>query len=173
MFQVCLHDAVKGSYVQAGGLESQQARLENGFWCFETLGSDFDDLAVGKFVHLLLYCLLRLVLKVRRDVTYLPLEVSENLHVCILPETKALLPKSLHQVVRYVAPGCIDARNLVEQCISAADGHNVGGAVSGVNNNSVRPAKCVEPENSAIAREKCWGSERLEGYLGYLLSLGL
>jgi len=50
---IALHDTVEGSFMDTGGLHTQEGRLEHRLWATETLVTDGDDLTVGKLVALL------------------------------------------------------------------------------------------------------------------------
>ena len=52
---VALGDGVEGGDVNSARFETENAGLEKGFWCTETLVADGDDLTVRKLVCCLLY----------------------------------------------------------------------------------------------------------------------
>merc|ERR1719341_953089 len=80
---VALHDRVVGGLVDAAGLHSQEAGLEEGFGAPEPLVADGDHLAVGKLVGLLQggggSSSGHLLLEVEGDVAQLLLDVTDNL----------------------------------------------------------------------------------------------
>ena len=80
---VALHDGVVGGLVDAAGLHSQEAGLEEGLGAPEPLVADGDDLAVGKLVGLLQGGGGggggHLLLEVQGDVAQFLLDVTDNL----------------------------------------------------------------------------------------------
>merc|ERR1719234_679531 len=100
---VALHDGVEGGLVDAAGLHSQEAGLEEGLGAPEPLVADGDDLAVGKLVGLLQGGGGggggHLLLKVKGDVAQLLLDVTNDLALGRGGEGVAPLGEDLHQVV--------------------------------------------------------------------------
>ena len=80
---VALHDGVVGGLVDAAGLHSQEAGLEEGLGAPEPLVADGDDLAVGKLVGLLQGGggggSGHLLLEVQGDVAQFLLDIMDNL----------------------------------------------------------------------------------------------
>merc|ERR1712168_1583292 len=80
---IALHDGVVGGLVDAAGLHSQEAGLEESFGAPEPLVADGDDLAIGKLVGLLQggggSSGGHLLLEVQGDIAQLLLDVTDDL----------------------------------------------------------------------------------------------
>merc|ERR1719381_481488 len=100
---IALHNGVVGGLVDAAGLHSQEAGLEEGLGAPEPLVADGDHLAVGKLVGLLQggggSGGGHLLLEVQGDVAQLLLDVTDNLALGSGGEGVAPLGEDLHQVV--------------------------------------------------------------------------
>merc|ERR1712076_59320 len=100
---IALHDRVEGGLVDATGLHSQEAGLEQSLGGPEPLVSDGDDLAVGQLVGLLQGGGSgsggHLLLEVQGDVAELLLDVPDNFPLSGGGEGVSTLSENLHEVV--------------------------------------------------------------------------
>merc|ERR1739842_227883 len=106
---IALHDGVEGGLMDATGLHSQEARLEESLRAPEPLVADGDDLAVGEPVRLLQRgggsSGGHLLLKVQGNIAQLLLDVTHNLTLGSGGEGVAPLGEDLHQVVGELTAG--------------------------------------------------------------------
>merc|ERR1719430_2576042 len=174
---VALHDGVVGGLVDAAGLHSQEAGLEEGLRAPEPLVADGDDLAVGKFVGLLQGgggCGGgHLLLKVQGNIAQLLLDVPDNLPLSSGGEGVAPLCEDLHQVVSEVTAGEVKPEDGVGKSVAFVDGNGVGDAVAGVKDDTGGTAGGIEGEHSLDGDVHGGGVEGLEHDLGHLLPVGL
>merc|ERR1712001_777121 len=132
---IALHDGVVDGFVDATGLHSQEAGLEEGLGAPEPLVADGDDLAVGQLVGLLQRGggsgSGHLLLKVEDNIAQLLLDVPDNLPLGSGGEGVAPLGEDLHQVVGEVPAGKVEPEDGVGESVALIDGDGVGGAVTG------------------------------------------
>merc|ERR1719385_18238 len=131
---VALHDGVVGGLVDAAGLHSQEAGLEEGLGAPEPLVADGDDLAVGKLVGLLQggggSSSGHLLLEVEGDVAQLLLDVTDNLPLSGGGEGVAPLSEDLHEVVGQLAASQVKTEDGVREGITFIDGDSVGNTIT-------------------------------------------
>merc|ERR1712051_1079730 len=174
---VALHDGVVGGLVDAAGLHSQEAGLEEGLGAPEPLVADGDDLAVGQLVglfqggggggsgHLLL--------EVEGDVAQLLLDVTDNLALSGGGEGVAPFGQDLHQVVGELTASQVKTDNGVGKSVTLVDGDTVGDTVTGVHDDTGGTAGGVQGEHSLDGDVHGGHVEGLEHDLGHLLPVGL
>merc|ERR1719334_92687 len=112
--------------MDATGLHSQEAGLEESFRAPEPLVADGDDLAVGKLIglfkggggsgggHLLL--------KVKGNITELLLDVTDNLTFSSGGESISSLSEDLHEIVCELTSGKVKTENGVWKSVTFIDG---------------------------------------------------
>merc|ERR1711944_104254 len=174
---IALHDGVVGGLVDAAGLHSQEAGLEEGLRAPEPLVADGDDLAVGKLVGLLQGAgggsSGHLLLKVKSDIAQLLLDVPHDLPLGSGGERVTPLGQDLHEVVGEVTTGKVEPEDGVGKGISLIDGDCVGDTVAGVKHNTGGTARGVQGKHSLDSDVHGGGIEGLEHDLGHLLPVGL
>merc|ERR1712001_731394 len=174
---IALHDGVVGGLVDAAGLHSQEAGLEEGLGAPEPLVADGDDLAVGQLVGLLQGggggSGGHLLLKVQGDIAELLLDVPDNLPLSGGGEGVAPLGEDLHQVVSEVTAGKVEPKDGVGKSVAFIDGNSVGDAVTGVKDNASGTAGGIQGKHSLDGDIHGGGVEGLEHDLGHLLPVGL
>merc|ERR1712127_308747 len=126
---IALRDGVEGGLVDATGLHSQEAWLEEGLRAPEPLVSDGDDLAVGQLVGLLQGGGGggggHLLLEVQGDVAQLLLDVTDNLPLGGGGEGVAPLGEDLHQVVGELTASQVQTDDGVGESVTLVDGDAV------------------------------------------------
>merc|ERR1712178_74095 len=174
---VALHDGVVGGLVDAAGLHSQEAGLEEGLGAPEPLVADGDDLAVGKLVGLLQggggSSGGHLLLEVQGDVAQLLLDVTDNLPLGGGGEGVATLGEDLHQVVGKLTASQVQTNDGVGESVTLVDGDTVGDTVTGVHDDTSGTAGGVQGEHSLDGDVHGGHVEGLEHDLGHLLPVGL
>merc|ERR1711911_76611 len=174
---VALHDGVVGRLVDAAGLHSQEAGLEEGLGAPEPLVAEGDDLAVGKLVGLLQGGggggSGHLLLEVEGDVAELLLDVTDNLALGGGGEGVAPLGEDLHQVVGELTASQVKTNNGVGESVTLVDGDTVGDTVTGVHDNTSGTSGGVQGEDSLDGNIHGGHVEGLEHDLGHLLTVGL
>merc|ERR1719400_266092 len=170
-------DGVVGGLVDAAGLHSQEAGLEEGLGAPEPLVADGDDLAVGQLVglfqggggggsgHLLL--------EVEGDVAQLLLDVTDNLALSGGGEGVAPFGQDLHQVVGELTASQVKTDNGVGKSVTLVDGDTVGDTVAGIHDDTGGTAGGVQGEHSLDGNVHGGHVEGLEHDLGHLLPVGL
>merc|ERR1740122_481968 len=174
---VALHDGVVGGLVDAAGLHSQEAGLEEGLGAPEPLVADGDNLAVGKLVGLLQGGGGggggHLLLKVQGDVAQLLLDVTDDLALGGGGEGVAPLGEDLHQVVGELTASQVKTDDGVGEGVTLVDGDAVGDTVTGVHDDTGGTAGGVQGEDSLDGDVHGGHVEGLEHDLGHLLTVGL
>merc|ERR1719500_346901 len=174
---VALHDGVVGGLVDAAGLHSQEAGLEEGLGAPDPLVADGDDLAVGQLVGLLKGGggggSGHLLLEVEGDVAQLLLDVTDNLALSGGGEGVAPLGQDLHQVVGELTASQVKTDNGVGKSVTLVDGDTVGDTVTGVHDDTGGTAGGVQGEHSLDGDVHGGHVEGLEHDLGHLLPVGL
>merc|ERR1711881_13701 len=174
---VALHDGVVGGLVDAAGLHSQEAGLEEGLGAPEPLVADGDDLAVGQLVGLLQGggggSSGHLLLEVQGDVAELLLDVTDNLPLGGGGEGVAPLGEDLHQVVGELTASQVQTDDGVGEGVTLVDGHAVGDTVAGVHHDTGGTAGGVQGEHGLDGDVHGGHVEGLEHDLGHLLPVGL
>merc|ERR1719293_485420 len=174
---VALHDRVVGGLVDAAGLHSQEAGLEEGLGAPEPLVADGDDLAVGKLVGLLQGGGGggggHLLLKVQGDIAELLLDVTDNLALGSGGEGVAPLGEDLHQVVGELTASQVKTDDGVGESVTLVDGDTVGDTVTGVHDDTGGTAGGVQGQHSLDGDVHGGHVEGLEHDLGHLLPVGL
>merc|ERR1712025_1284867 len=174
---IALHDGVVGGLVDAAGLHTKEAGLEEGLRAPEPLVADGDDLAVGKLVGLLQGgggCGGgHLLLKVQGNIAQLLLDVPDNLPLSSGGEGVAPLCEDLHQVVSEVTAGKVKPEDCVGKSVALVDGNGVGDTVAGVEDNASGTAGGIEGEHCLDGNIHGGGVEGLEHDLGHLLPVGI
>merc|ERR1712081_160560 len=131
---IALHDGVEGGLVDAAGLHSQEAGLEESLGAPEPLVADGDHLAVGKLVGLLEggggSGSGHLLLEVQGDVAELLLDVTDNLPLGGGGEGVAPLGEDLHQVVGQLTASQVQTDDGVGEGVTLVDGDAVGDTVT-------------------------------------------
>merc|ERR550539_1626862 len=141
---IALHDRVVGGLVDAAGLHSQEAGLEESLGAPEPLVADGDDLAVGQLIGLL---------KGGGGV--------------------APLGEDLHQVVGELTASQVQTDNGVGERVTLGDGDTVGDTVTGVHDDTGGTAGGVQGEHGLDGDVHGGHVEGLEHDLGHLLPVGL
>merc|ERR1719234_2322712 len=174
---VALHDGVVGGLVDAAGLHSQEAGLEEGLGAPEPLVADGDHLAVGKLVGLLQGGGGggggHLLLKVQGDIAQLLLDVPDNLPLGGGGEGVAPLCEDLHQVVGKLTASQVEPEDGMGKSVTLVDGDGVGDTVTGVHHNAGGTAGGIQGEHSLDGDVHGGRVESLEHDLGHLLPVGL
>merc|ERR1740122_227254 len=172
---VALHDGVVGGLVDAAGLHSQEAGLEEGLGAPEPLVADGDHLAVGKLVGLLQGGGGggHLLLKVQGDVAQLLLDVTDDLALGGGGEGVAPLGEDLHQVVGELTASQVKTDDGVGESVTLVDGDAVGDTVTGVHDDTGGTAGGIQGEHSLDGDVHGGHVEGLEHDLGHLLPVGL
>merc|ERR1719293_512983 len=174
---VALHDRVVGGLVDAAGLHSQEAGLEEGLGAPEPLVADGDDLAVGQLVGLLEGGGGggggHLLLKVEGDVAQLLLDVTDNLPLGGGGEGVAPLGEDLHQVVGELTASQVKTDDGVGESVTLVDRDTVGDTVAGVHDDTSGTAGGVQGEHGLDGDVHGGHVEGLEHDLGHLLPVGL
>merc|ERR1711944_167809 len=174
---VALHDGVVDGLVDAAGLHTKEARLEESLGAPEPLVADGDDLAVGKLIGLLQGGGGggggHLLLKVQGNIAQLLLDVPDNLPLGSGGERVAPLGEDLHQVVCEITASQVEPKDGMGKSVTLIDGDGVGDAVSGVQNNSGGTARSIQGEHSLDGDIQGRRVEGLKHDLGHLLPIGL
>merc|ERR1712212_809284 len=174
---ITLHDGVVGGFVDAAGLHSQEARLEESLRAPEPLVADGDDLAVGKLVRLLERgggsSGGHLLLKVQGNIAQLLLDVTNNLTLSSGGEGVASLGEDLHQVVSELTASQVKTDNGVGKGVTLVDRDTVGDTVTGVHDDTGGTAGGVQGEHSLDGDVHGRHVEGLKHDLGHLLPVGL
>merc|ERR1719422_513212 len=174
---VALHDGVVGSLVDAAGLHSQEAGLEESLGAPEPLVADGDHLAVGQLVGLFQggggSGSGHLLLEVKGDVAQLLLDVTNNLTLGSGGEGVAPLGEDLHQVVGQLTASKVETDNGMGKGVTLVDGDAVGDTVTGVHNDAGGAARGVQGEHSLDGDVHGGHVEGLKHDLGHLLPVGL
>merc|ERR1719401_926668 len=174
---IALHDGVVGGLVDAAGLHSQEAGLEEGLGAPEPLVADGDDLAVGQLVGLLEggggSSGGHLLLEVQGDVAELLLDVTDNLALGGGGEGVTTLGEDLHQVVGELTASQVKTDDGVGESVTLVDGDTVGDTVTGVHDDTGGTAGGVQGEHGLDGDVHGGGVEGLEHDLGHLLPVGL
>merc|ERR1711944_54472 len=174
---VALHDGVVGGLVDAVGLHSQEAGLEEGLGAPEPLVADGDHLAVGKLVGLLQGGGGggggHLLLEVQGNVAELLLDVTDNLPLGSGGEGVAPLGEDLHQVVGELTASQVKTDDGVGESVTLVDRDTVGDTVTGVHDDTGGTAGGVQGKHSLDGDVHGGGVEGLEYDLGHLLPVGL
>merc|ERR1712051_323886 len=174
---IALHDGVVGGLVDAAGLHSQKAGLEEGLGAPEPLVADGDDLAVGQLVGLLQGGRGggggHLLLEVQGNVAQLLLDVTDNLPLGSGGEGVAPLGEDLHQVVGELTASQVKTDDGVGESVTLVDGDTVGDTVTGVHDDTGGTAGGVQGEHSLDGDVHGGHVEGLEHDLGHLLPVGL
>ena len=133
---VALHDGVVHGLVDAARLHAQEGRLEQSLGAAEPLVTDGDDLSVGQLVALLEGGAGgrggHLLLEVQGDVAKFLFDVAHDFSLGRGGEAVASLGEDLHEVVGQVAAGQVETEDGVRKGVTFVDGHGVGDAVPGV-----------------------------------------
>ena len=163
--------------MDAAGLASEHAGLEERLGTAEALVADGDDLAVGKLVRLLearaLAGGLDLLLEVEGDVTELLLDVADDLTLGSGREGVAPLGQDAHEVVGQITAGHVDTLDGVRKREALVDGDDVGDAVAGVEHDAGRTTGRIQGQDRLDGDVEGRGVEGLEDDLGHLLSVRL
>merc|ERR1712061_29069 len=174
---IALHDGVVGGLVDAAGLHSQEAGLEESLGAPEPLVADGDDLAVGELIGLLKGggggSGGHLLLEVQGNVAELLLDVTDNLPLGSGGEGVAPLGEDLHQVVGELTASQVQTDNGVGERVTLVDGDTVGDTVAGVHDDTGGTARGVQGEHSLDGDVHGGHVEGLEHDLGHLLPVGL
>merc|ERR1712243_339685 len=137
---IALHDRVVGGLVDAAGLHSQEAGLEECLGAPEPLVADGDHLVVRKLIGLLQggggSSGGHLLLKVQGNVAQLLLDVTDNLALGSGGEGVAPLGENLHQVVGELTASQVKTDNGVGESVTLVDGDTVGDTVTRVHDDA-------------------------------------
>lgn len=175
--EVTLHDRVVSGLVNTRCFESEERRLEESFWCTESLVADGDDLTIGKLVGLLqsrgLRGRLHLLLEVESDVAELLLDVSNDFALGSCGEWVTTLHENLDEVLRQVTASQVETKNGVRKGVTLVDGNCVGHTVSGVEDDTSGSAGSVQGEDGLNGDVEGGGVESLEHDLRHLFTVGL
>merc|ERR1711920_301035 len=121
--------------MDAAGLHSQEAGLEESLGAPEPLVADGDDLAVGKLVGLLQGggggSSGHLLLEVQGNIAQLLLDVPDNLPLGSGGEGVAPLGEDLHQVVGQLTASQVKPEDGMGESVTLVDGDGVGDTVAG------------------------------------------
>merc|ERR1711904_611026 len=119
---IALHDGLEGGVVDATGLLTDEAWLEQDLRASEALTSDGDDVSIWKLIGLLLVRaltgLLHLSVEVKGNVAQLLLDVTDNLTLSSCGERITTLCQDLHEVLGQITSGKIQSQNGVGQCVT-------------------------------------------------------
>merc|ERR1711998_229627 len=170
---IALHDGVVGGLVDAAGLHSQEAGLEESLGAPEPLVADGDDLAVGEPIGLLKGggggSGGHLLLEVQGNVAELLLDVTDNLPLGSGGEGVAPLGEDLHQVVGELTANQVQTNNGVGERVTLVDGDTVGDTVAGIHDDTGGTAGGVQGEHSLDGDVHGGHVEGLKHDLGHLL----
>merc|ERR1719158_1059063 len=149
---IALHDGVVGGLVDAAGLHSQEAGLEESLGAPEPLVSNGDDLSVGQLVGLLQGggggSSGHLLLEVQGNVAELLLDVTDNLPLSSGGEGVSTLSEDLHQVVGQLTSSQVQTDNGVRESVTFIDRDTVGDTVTSVHDDTSGTARGVQGEHS-------------------------
>jgi len=174
---VALHDGVVGGLVDTGGLHTNEGWLEEGLGASESLVTNGDDLAIGKFVGLLEG---RggsggghFLLEVEGDVAELLLDVSDDFSLGGGDEGVTSLSEDLHEVVSKISAGKIESHDGMGKSVTFVDWDVVGNTITSVEDDTGGSARGVEGEDGLDADVHGGDVEGLEHDLGHLFSVSL
>merc|ERR1711921_25909 len=174
---IALHDGVEGGLVDAAGLHSQEAGLEESLRAPKPLVSDGDDLSVGQLVGLLQgsggSSGGHLLLEVQGDVAELLLDVTDNLPLGSGGEGVSTLSENLHQVVGEFTASQVQTDDSVRESVTFIDRDTMGDTVTSVHDNTSGTARGVQGQHSLDSHVHGRHVEGLEHDLGHLLPVGL
>merc|ERR1719154_546347 len=174
---IALHDGVVGGLVDATGFHSKEGRLEESLWATETLISNGDDLAVGKFIRLLKggggSSSGHLLLEVKSNIAELLLDVTDNLTLSSGGERVATLSEDLHQVVGEFTSSKVKTDDGMGKSITFIDWDTMGNTISRVHDNTSGTSRSVKREDSLDCNIHGGHVEGLEHDLGHLLTVSL
>merc|ERR1711881_557367 len=172
-----LHDGVEGGLVDAAGLHSQEAGLEESLRAPEPLVSDGDDLSVGQLVGLLQggggSSSRHLLLEVQGDVAELLLDVPDNFPLSGGGEGVSTLSENLHEVVGQLTASQVQTDDGVGESVTLVDGDTMGDTVTSVHDDTSGTTRGVQGQHSLDGHVHGRHVERLEHDLGHLLPVGL
>merc|ERR1711881_308956 len=174
---IALHDGVEGGLVDAAGLHSQEAGLEESLRAPEPLVSDGDDLSVGQLVGLLQggggSSSGHLLLEVQGDVAELLLDVPDNFPLSGGGEGVSTLSENLHEVVGQLTASQVQTDDGVGESVTLVDGDTMGDTVTSVHDDTSGTTGGVQGEHSLDGHVHGGHVEGLEHDLGHLLPVGL
>merc|ERR1739847_100763 len=174
---IALHDGVVGGLMDATGFHSKEGWLEESLWEAETLITNGDDLAIGKFIGLLKggggSGSGHLLLEVKSNIAELLLDVTDNLALRSGGERVATFSEDLHQVVGEFTSSKIKTDNSMGKGITFIDGDTVGNTISRVHDDTGCTARGIEGENSLDGDIHGGHVEGLKHDLGHLLTVSL
>merc|ERR1712036_172054 len=163
--------------MDAAGLHSKEAGLEEGLGAPEPLVADGDHLAVGKLIGLLQGggggSSGHLLLEVKGNVAQLLLDVTDNLPLGGGGEGVAPLGEDLHKVVGELTASQVKTDNGMGESVTLVDGNTVGDTVTGVHDDTSGTSRGVQGEHSLDGNVHGGHVEGLEHDLGHLLPVGL
>merc|ERR1711881_422348 len=137
--------------MDAAGLHSKEAGLEEGLGAPEPLVADGDHLAVGKLIRLLQGggggSSGHLLLEVKGNVAQLLLDVTDNLPLGG-GEGVAPLGEDLHKVVGELTASQVKTDNGVGESVTLVDGDTMGDTVTGVHDDTSGTSRGVQGEHS-------------------------
>merc|ERR1712039_670900 len=174
---VALHDGVKGGLVDATGLHSQEAGLEESLGAPEPLVADGDHLAVGQLVGLLQRAggggRGHLLLEIKGNIAEFLLDVPDDLPLSSGGEAVSSLCEDLHQVVGEVTASKVEPEDGVGKGVTFIDGNCVRDTVAGIEDDASGTSGGIQGEHGLDGDVHGRGVEGLEHDLGHLLSVGL
>merc|ERR1740130_1181524 len=137
---VTLHDGLEGGIVDAAGLLSNEAGLEEHLRATETLTPNGDDIAIWQLIRLLLVRTLcgglHFRVKVQGDVAEFLFDITHNLTLGCRGEGVTTLCEDFHEVLCEVTACEIKTQNGVWQRIAFVDGHSVGDTITRIHHNT-------------------------------------
>merc|ERR1712083_1225141 len=174
---ITLHDGVVGGLMDATGFHSKEGWLEESLWAAETLITNGDDLAIGKFIRLLKGGRCsgsgHLLLEVKSNIAELLLDVTDNLTLSSGGERVATFSEDLHQVVGEFTSSKIKTDNGMGKSITFIDRDTVGDTISRVHDDTSGTSRGIEREDSLDGDIHGGHVEGLEHDLGHLLTVSL
>ncbi|GIX62265.1 fumarate reductase [Babesia caballi] len=168
---------VEGGGMDAGGLLTDEGRLEEDLGAPETLVADGDDVAVGQLVGLFNLAGrsrgVHFLLEVQGNVAELLLDVTDNFLFGSRREGETALGQNLLHELREVAAGKVETHDGVRQGVTLVDGDGVGDTVAGVEHDTGRTTGGVQRQHGLDGHVHGGHVVGLEHDGGHLLTVGL
>merc|ERR1711881_318400 len=172
---IALHDGVEGGLVDAAGLHSQEAGLEESLRAPEPLVSDGDDLSVGQLVGLLQggggSSSGHFLLKIQGNVAELLLDVPDNFPLSSGGECVSTLSEDLHEISSEFTTSKIKSEDSMRKSITFIDRDGMRDSVTGVHDDTSGTTGGVQRQHSLDGDVHGGRVECLEHDLCHLLSV--
>ena len=180
---VALEDWLVGDFVETRHLFTDQHGLEESFRASESLGGDSDDLAVGKFVGLVVlgWAVIGYIgseftsnfsFEVKSNVAEFFLDVSDGLWFCWGTEVQSDFVEEFSHVFSEVSACQVVSLDGMRKSVSFIDRDSVSDTITSVKDESCGSSWGVEGEHSLDSKIVGRHFECFESDFGHLFSVG-